>query len=81
MKANALITLGLAGLITASTSTVFATQPPKMKKTTDIPPGIAIADKLDTLLGTLNFFDGVPDAATEQKVLDNLKLQHGRESK
>jgi hypothetical protein len=48
-----------------------------MKMTTEIPPGIATPDKLETRLGTLTSFDGVPDAATAQKVYDNLDFQRG----
>lgn len=47
---------------------------PKMKMTTEIPDGIAIVDKLDTPIGTLNFFDGVPDKETVRKIFDNLDL-------
>ena len=31
---------------------------PKTKMTTTLPPGIASPDKVETRLGTLNFFDG-----------------------
>jgi hypothetical protein len=50
-------------------------QPPKMKMTTEVPEGIATPDKLETRLGTLNLFDGVPDTETAQKVYDNLDFQ------
>ena len=50
---------------------------PKMKMTTDIPPDITTPDKVETRLGTLNFFDGFPDDATVQKVYDNLDFQRG----
>lgn len=50
---------------------------PKMKMTTTTPPGIATPDKLETRLGTLNLFDGVPDKETAQKVYDNLDFQRG----
>ncbi len=49
--------------------------PPKMKMTTDIPPGIAIPDRVETRLGTLKFFDGFPDDATVEKLYDNLDFQ------
>jgi len=52
-------------------------QPPRMKMTTPIPPGIATPDRLDTRLGTLRLFDGVPDEQTAQKVYDNLDFQRG----
>ena len=46
-----------------------------MKMTTPIPAGIATPDRLETRLGILNSVDGVPDAATAQKVFDNLDFQ------
>jgi len=52
-------------------------EPPKMKMTTDIPPGIMTPNEVKTRLGTLNFFDGVPDKQTVQKVYDHLDFQHG----
>jgi len=52
-------------------------EPPKMKMTTPIPPGIATPDTLESRIGTLNLFDGVPDAETAQKVYDNLDFQRG----
>ena len=48
-----------------------------MKMTTEIPPGIATPDKLETRLGTLILRDGVPDKETAQKVYDNLDFQRG----
>ena len=50
---------------------------PKMKMTTDIPPSITTPDKVETRIGTLNFFDGFPDKATVEKVYDNLDFQRG----
>jgi len=47
----------------------------KMKMTTDIPPGIAIPDTVETRLGTLKFFDGFPDDPTVEKLYDNLDFQ------
>jgi hypothetical protein len=52
-----------------------AAEPPRMKMTTPIPEGIATPDRVETRLGTLSSFDGVPDAATTQKVYDELDLQ------
>jgi hypothetical protein len=43
--------------------------------TTPIPPGIACPDTVETRLGTLKFFDGVPDKATAEKLYDNLDFQ------
>jgi hypothetical protein len=53
----------------------MATKPPKMKMTTEIPDGIASPDKVETPLGTLRFFDGVPDQETTQKLYDSLDYQ------
>jgi hypothetical protein len=39
---------------------------------TSVPPGVATPDRVETRLGTLNFKDGVPDAATTQKLYDEL---------
>jgi hypothetical protein len=47
------------------------------KMTTDIPASITTPDVVETSLGTLRFFDGFPDAATVQKVYDNLDFQRG----
>lgn len=61
-------------------SQTWANQPPKMKMTTETPPGIATPDKLDTQLGTLTSFDGVPDARTTQLVYDNLDMQRATQA-
>ena len=42
------------------------------KMTTAIAPGVAVPDKVETSIGTLNLNDGYPDDATTQKVYDNL---------
>jgi len=77
MKISVLIkSLGMVFLFMSIVSMVWA-QPPKMKMTTDVPPGIATPDKLNTRIGTLNLFDGVPDKETAQIVYDNLDFQRG----
>ncbi len=65
----------LAGLITTGLMTTVVAQPPKMKMTTDIPPGIATPNTVKTSIGTLHLSDGVPSKATAQKVYDNLDFQ------
>lgn len=52
-------------------------EPPTMQMTTEIPAGIATPDLVETRLGTLRSFDGVPDEATTQVVYDNLDFQRG----
>lgn len=54
--------------------------PPKMKMTTDIPEGISTPDRLETDLGVLTSFDGVPDDRTTQLVYDNLDLQRATQA-
>ena len=71
MKWKLLIVL----LLLADFGAVAKAQPPKMKMTTPVPEGIATPDRLQTSLGNLTSFDGVPDEATTQKVYDNLDLQ------
>jgi hypothetical protein len=58
-------------------ATVSAQIPPKMKMTTDIPAAITTPDKVETRLGMLKFFDGLPDKETTQKLYDNLDFQRG----
>ena len=65
MRAKCMTSLRAAMLILVIGATAAQAQvAPQMKMTTEIPPGIAAPDKTDTRLGTLNFFDGVPDKAT-----------------
>jgi len=61
MKARRTITATLVVLMAASLA--WAKEPPVMKMTTEIPPGIATPDRLKTRIGTLNLFDGIPDEA------------------
>lgn len=48
---------------------------PRFKFSTPLPPGIASPAKVETRLGTLNFFDGFPDNPTAEKLFDNLDFQ------
>ena len=48
-----------------------------MKMTTKIPAQITTPDKVQTRLGTLSFFDGFPDDATVETVMDNLDFSRG----
>ena len=71
MKAKYLL---CGALVSALAAQAWA-EAPKMKMTTENPDGIATPDKLETSIGALTSFDGVPDAETTQKVYDNLDLQ------
>ncbi len=48
---------------------------PEYKYSTQMPPGVATPDSVETRLGTLKFFDGFPDKATADKLYDNLDFQ------
>ena len=48
---------------------------PDFKYSTQMPPGIEAPDQMETPFGKLNFFDGVPDQASTQKIYDNLDFQ------
>ena len=50
----------------------MATKPPKMKMTIDIPASITAPDQVETSIGALEFFDGVPNEATVSTVYDYL---------
>ena len=50
---------------------------PKMKMTTEIPEGIVTPNILQTEIGELKFFDGVPLKETESKIYDFLDLHRG----
>ena len=51
-----------------------------MKMTTPIPASITTPDSVATSIGTLRFFDGVPDDPTTQLVYDNIDRQRGVEA-
>lgn len=77
MKRKTAIASALGLFVGLTITSTGIAQGPKMKMTTEIPPGIATPDKLETRLGTLKLFDGVPDKETAQKVYDNLDFQRG----
>ena len=64
------VALAAALLATSLAPTVWAVQPPTMKMTTEIPNQIMTPDKVNTPIGTLEFFDGVPIGDTTAKVYD-----------
>ncbi len=80
MKQN-LFSAALAATIVAGTFNSYAQEltgppaDPQFKYSTPMPSGVATPDKVETRLGTLKFFDGVPDKATVEKLFDNLDFQ------
>ena len=56
---------------------VTAPQIPSYSQTTDIPEGITTPDHVETSIGTLDFFDGVPSKNTAENVYDYLDRMRG----
>ncbi len=76
-----LLTVTLAATL-ASAALAIRAQPlsgspaaPQVKYSTPMPPGVASPDRVESRLGTLNFFDGFPDQASAEKLFDNLDFQ------
>jgi hypothetical protein len=74
---KALQALLLTAMSVMLVSGALAQNAPKMKMTTDTPPGIVTPDKLETRIGSLTSVDGVPDKATVEKIYENLDFLHG----
>jgi len=81
MKLSGFCTTTIAAVMAALPALPLqAAEPPTMKMTTPIPEGIVTPDKLETHLGTLTSFDGVPDRETTQKIYDDLDLRRATEA-
>ena len=63
---------GLAVALVAAAFAWSSAATAQYKMTTPIAPGVATPDRLETSIGTLTMTDGNPDAATAQKIYDNL---------
>ena len=61
--------LALSALLIVAVVTPVSAQ---YKNSTPIAPGVAVPDKVDSSIGTLSLSYGYPDAATAQKIYDNL---------
>jgi hypothetical protein len=72
MKTRSLITLAITGLISSGLAATSLAQPTKLKMTTDIPSSVTASDKVETSIGTLDYFDGVPSEKTVETVYDYL---------
>jgi hypothetical protein len=57
-----------------------AAQTPAPKYAAKVPPSIQTPDSVQTRIGTLRFVDGAPDAATVQRVYDQLDFSRGIEA-
>ena len=78
MKVKSHVVLVVAGLMATSLTTLAAqppkikmiTQQPEMKMTIPIPQNITTPAKVESAIGTLEFFDGIPIGDTKDKVYD-----------
>ena len=77
MKTKFLVALILMGCISACTSSPGSAESPELKMTTPIPESISTPDKVETSIGTLEFFDGVPTHKTVETAYDFLDKAHG----
>ena len=79
--ATSVITLSACNSTTSESSSESSTsksvEVPKMKKTTDIPSKIMTPDYVDSRIGALEFYDGMPTDATIEKVYDNIDFARG----
>src|ERR1700678_3774741 len=73
-------TLLLTATLALSLVATFAEAQTAPKYSAKVPPYITTPDKVETSIGTLKFFDGLPDAETVQKVYDNLDRARGAEA-
>ena len=71
MKTKILATLAVGFLVACLSTTVWAA-PPKMKMTTDIPAAYTAPDKVETSIGKLHYFDGVPTQKSTATIYDYL---------
>jgi hypothetical protein len=70
----------LALLVTTTAIPAWGQGQTAPKYSAKVPPYITTPDTVETRIGTLKFFDGLPDAATVQKVYDNLDHARGVEA-
>ena len=67
-------------LFSAAASSAGAQDQPAPKYSAKVPSYITTPDTVQTRIGTLKFFDGLPDQETVQKVYDNLDFTRGTEA-
>src|SRR3984885_5707941 len=67
-------------LFSAAASSAGAQDQPAPKYSAKVPSYITTPDTVQTRIGTLKFFDGLPDQETVQKVYDNLDFARGVEA-
>jgi hypothetical protein len=78
MKKSILVLMAIAGAVAGALVANAQEKTPGYNH--KIPSKIMTPDTVETQLGTLNFFDGMPDKATVGKLYDNLDLLRGVET-
>jgi hypothetical protein len=73
-------TIALAAILMAAVMPAWGQGQPAPKYSAKIPPSIETPDTVQTRIGTLKFFDGLPDPETVNKVYDNLDFSRGVEA-
>jgi hypothetical protein len=73
--------MGALTLLTAATPiSAYAHSQSAPKYSAKVPSYIQTPDRVETRIGTLKFFDGLPDPETVQKVYDNIDFARGTEA-
>lgn len=75
-----LVQTAFMSILIAAAAPALGQGGPTPKYSADVPPSILTPDKVETRLGTLKFFDGMPDKETVQTVYDNLDFARGVET-
>ena len=72
MKTKHILTITLTLLLTAALAVPVRAESPKMKMTTEIPASVTAPDNVETSIGTLEYFDGVPSEESTKAIYDYL---------
>jgi hypothetical protein len=72
MRNKPIFITALAVVLTAGLAVFSWAGPPKLKMTTPIPDSIATPDRVETSIGTFEFFDGVPTQKSTEMAYDFL---------
>ena len=70
MKIKQILWRSLPFMVAMSLASPIWAQLPNYKMTTDTPNQVTTPDKVETPIGTLEFFDGVPIGDTKEKIFD-----------
>ncbi|TAI64702.1 DUF1254 domain-containing protein [Bradyrhizobium sp. Leo170] len=72
--------MALVAILASTVVPAFAQELPKHKYSANVPSYILTPDTVQTRIGTLKFFDGLPDKETVEKVYDQLDFGRGVEA-